>query len=144
MKWVAFLLVAVVIALLGNLLGQNLNAGLPSHPSISRDAEGNGVLSGLPGIQGIKIGKVLVNPYTQIGYQFNSINMGIPINVEFDPFPNESQAHLALGTIDVTLKDFNFGTGVVGLNVMWRQFIQPRLFYPYEAHAQPNQFSLLI
>ena len=34
MKWVAFLLVAVVIALPGNLLGRNLNAGLPLNPSI--------------------------------------------------------------------------------------------------------------
>ncbi len=124
MKRVLFFLIAALIATPGNLLGQNLNAGLaspsglPTLPSISRDSEGNGVLSGLPAIQGIKIGKVLVNPYTQIGYQFNSINMGIPINVEFDPFPNIPEAHLALGTMDVALKSFNFLTGAVGLNVI--------------------------
>jgi hypothetical protein len=141
MKRVLFLLVAAVIAIPGNLLGQNLNSGLPtpagltSLPSISRDPEGNGLVSGLPGIPGIKIGKVLVNPYAQIGYQFNGVNMSIPINAEFDPFPNVPEAHLALGTMDVALKSFNFWTGSVGLNVMWHQFIQPRLFYPYEAHA---------
>ena len=124
MKRVLFFLIAALIATPGNLLGQNLNAGLaspsglPTLPSISRDSEGNGILSGLPAIQGIKIGKVLVNPYTQIGYQFNSINMGIPINVEFDPFPNIPEAHLALGTMDVALKSFNFLTGAVGLNVI--------------------------
>ncbi len=144
MKWVAFLLASVVMALPGNLLGQNLNAGLPSPsglpslPSISRDDEGNGVLSGLPGVQGIKIGKVLVNPYTQIGYQFNSINMGIPINVEFDPFPNIPEAHLALGTMDVTLKDFNFWTGVVGLNVT----LSPTLtVFGYASGFLPHSFT---
>ena len=124
MKRVLFLLVAAVIAVPGNLLGQDVNAGtpspsgLPSLPSISRDSEGNGMLSGLPGISGIKIGKVLVNPYARIGYQFNGVNMSIPINAEFDPFPNVPEAHLALGTLDVALKSFNFWTGAVGLNVI--------------------------
>ena len=103
MKRVLFLLVAAVIAVPGNLLGQDVNAGtpspsgLPSLPSISRDSEGNGMLSGLPGISGIKIGKVLVNPYARIGYQFDGVNMSIPINAEFDLFPNGREAHLRWG-----------------------------------------------
>lgn len=59
-----------------------------------------------------------MNPYVQIGYQWNSVNMAVPINVEFDPDPSLEIAHVKIGTMDVVLRDYNFWMGTVGLNAI--------------------------
>ncbi|MCX5871826.1 MAG: hypothetical protein NTY51_01115 [Deltaproteobacteria bacterium] len=67
---------------------------------------------------GFSLGSVVVNPYVQIGYQINAVNMGVPINVEFDPDQANPNAHLILGTQDVVLRDYNFWMGTVGMNAI--------------------------
>lgn len=71
-----------------------------------------------PAAKKSKVGSVLVNPFVQIGYQRNGINLSIPIQADFDPFPLLPDAHLAIGTMDVVLKDFNFWMGTVGVNAI--------------------------
>lgn len=67
---------------------------------------------------GFSLGKVTVNPFIQIGYQWNGVNMAVPVNVEFDPDPASQIAHVKIGTEDVVLKDYNFWMGTLGLNAI--------------------------
>ena len=119
-----FLLVAGLIVLLipGYLFGQGLNpgsfiTGMPSPQTIGQTTPIQGFFSGLKGLTGFKVGKVLLNPFVQLGYQWNGVNLDVPINTEFDPLPG-NDAHLVLGTQNVVLKDYNFWMGTVGLNAI--------------------------
>jgi hypothetical protein len=67
---------------------------------------------------GFSLGGVIMNPFAQIGYQWNGVNLDVPINAEFDPLPLDPNSHLALGTMDVVLEDYNFWTGTIGLNAI--------------------------
>ena len=53
-------------------------SGLPSLPSMGQDSEGGSVLSGLPIVSGLKVGKILLNPSLQVGYQHIGANMTLP------------------------------------------------------------------
>ena len=120
-----FLLVAGLIVLLipGYLFGQGLNpgsfiTGMPSPQTIGQTTPIEGFFSGLQGLTGFKIGKVLLNPFVQLGYQWNGVNLDVPINTEFDPLPADPNSHLVLGTMDVVLHDYNFWMGTLGLNAI--------------------------
>jgi hypothetical protein len=120
-----FLFVAGLIVLLipGYLFGQGLNpgsfiTGMPSPQTIGQTTPMEGFFSGLQGLTGFKIGKVLLNPFVQLGYQWNGVNLDVPINTEFDPLPADQNSHLVLGTMDVVLHDYNFCMGTLGLNAI--------------------------
>jgi len=105
------------------LLGQTISpglipTGLPSLPSMGEDSATGHFLSNLPLVQGLKAGKILLNPCVQIGYQHIGANMSIPIQSD----TGTPAGQLQIGTIDVSLKDFNFWSGTVGLNVVAAPF----------------------
>jgi len=121
----------IVLALLVSflMLPSALKAQLPkpgilSIPGISRAqtaAEGNQPAVrtfGSTGFFDSDFSKLTLNTYCQIGYQANAVNMSVPVNVEFDPIPNEPTAHIAIGTSDIRLKGYNFWVGNVGVNAI--------------------------
>jgi hypothetical protein len=119
------LLVAIVLGMLSPsaLLAQKISpslipTGLPSLPSMSEDSATGSFLSNLPLVQGLKAGKILLNPSVQIGYQNIGANMSIPISSD----TGTPQGQLQIGTVDVSLKNFNFWSGTVGLNVVAAPF----------------------
>jgi hypothetical protein len=116
----AFVLVAVFPAI---LLGQNISpslipTGLPSLPPMGEDSATGNFLSNLPLVQGLKAGKILLNPSVQIGYQHIGANMSIPIQSD----TGTPAGQLQIGTVDVALNNFNFWSGTVGLNVVAAPF----------------------
>ncbi len=86
--------------------------GMPAPPSTSEESAS--FLSGLPLVQGLKAGKILLNPYAQVGYQQIGANMSIPIESD----TGTPSGQLQIGTLDVTMKNFNFWSGTVGLNIV--------------------------
>ncbi|MGO8879100.1 MAG: hypothetical protein ACLPVO_17465 [Desulfomonilaceae bacterium] len=100
--------------LFAQFLSSNLiPSGLPSLPSMGQDSEGGSVLSGLPIVSGLKVGKILLNPSLQVGYQHIGANMTLPASAV-----PRGNSQLFVGTMDVTLQDFNFWCGTAGLNVI--------------------------
>lgn len=95
-----------------------LPVGLPALPSVGEGSTSTDFLSGLPLIQGLKTEKIQLNPFVQIGYLRNAVNMNVPINASLDPFPLLPLPHFQIGTTDIKLVDFNFWMGTVGLNAV--------------------------
>jgi hypothetical protein len=63
-----------------------------------------------------KRGGIALNPFLQVGYQRNGLNMDVPLRAEFDPpLPGP---HLAVGSINVVLEDYNFWMGTAGVNAV--------------------------
>lgn len=93
--------------------------GMPSIPSAASSSFSSLTLTSMPGLKGLVEGKILLNPFAMIGYQKTAVNMMVPINVDYDPFPGLTDAHLKMGSIDVRLEDFNFWYGTAGLNVIF-------------------------
>ena len=113
------LLFALVLGVLAPsiLIAQTISpslipTGLPALPSTGQDADGTSLLSSLPLVKGLTAGKIQLNPSMQIGYQHIATNMSLPASA----VPRGAN-QLFIGTIDVTLKDFNFWSGTLGLNV---------------------------
>jgi hypothetical protein len=119
------------------LFGQTLSptlmpATFPAMPSTGGDSESGSFLSNLPLVRGLKVGKIVLNPSAQVGYQHIGVNMSIPIAAD----ANVPAGQLQIGTVDVALKNFDFWSGTLGLNVIagpltlfgsWGGF-SPRLF----------------
>jgi hypothetical protein len=63
-----------------------------------------------------KPGGIKINPFVQVGYQRNGVNMDVPLQVDFDP-PSPIP-HLSIGSINIALKDYNFWMGAAGVNVI--------------------------
>jgi hypothetical protein len=116
---IRILLVALLlcVSFSTTIFGQNLSpSSIPgggSAPSGEEDSAVSSLVSNLPSIQGLKAGKILLNPYVQLGYQTIGANMSIPVSGA-PAGPNQ----LFIGTIDVTLTDFDFWSGTAGLNVV--------------------------
>ncbi len=113
------LLVVIGVFFPAALSAQNISpglipTGLPSLPSMGEDSTIGSFLSNLPLVEGLKVGKILLNPYVQIGYQHIGANMSIPISSD----TGTPVGQLQVGTVDVSLKNFNFWSGTVGLNVV--------------------------
>jgi len=118
MKRIQQVLLCLIILFPSVLFAQSLSSnlipsGLPSLPSMGQDSEGGSVLSGLPIVSGLKVGKILLNPSLQVGYQHIGASMTLPASA-VPQGPNQ----LFVGTMDVTLQDFNFWCGTAGLNVI--------------------------
>jgi hypothetical protein len=118
MKRMVLPLLVCCLVFPGTLLAQTftpslLAAGLPAVPSPGQESEGGSLLSTMPLLKGLKVGKVLLNPSAQIGYQHIGTNLTIPASAA-PRGPNE----LFVGPIDVALQNFNFWNGTVGLNVI--------------------------
>lgn len=93
-------------------------SGLPSLSSSTTPTLSGASLSSVPMLRGMLQEKIVINPYAMIGYQKTGVNMTVPMSVDYDPFPAITGAHLKLGSIDVTLEDFNFWYGTAGLNII--------------------------
>jgi hypothetical protein len=76
---------------------------------------GEGIFPSLAGLPGINLGKVILNPYVQIGYQKVGSNITFPIETEAVLRLNNA---LEIGTMDMTLQEATFWTGTVGLNAV--------------------------
>ncbi|MGA8833236.1 MAG: hypothetical protein ACLQT6_15810 [Desulfomonilaceae bacterium] len=118
MKRVLQLFLCLAIFFPTVLFAQSLSSnliptGLPAMPSMSQDADGESFFSNLPLVKGLKAGKILLNPSVQVGYQHLGTNMTLPASA-VPRGPNQ----LFIGTMDVTLQDFNFWYGTAGLNVI--------------------------
>ena len=101
------------------LFAQNLSpciipAGMSSISSTCEDSEGGSFLSSLPLVQKLKAGKIVLNPYAQVGYQHIAANMSIPISADV----GVPAGQLEIGTVDVSLQNFDFWYGNLGLNVV--------------------------
>jgi hypothetical protein len=122
MRRICFLLVVCLLipfsVFSDDLVTNLIPSGLPSSTSSTTTTISGASLSSIPGLQGIVEEKILVNPYAMIGYQKTGVNMTVPMNVDYDPFPAITGAHLKLGSIDVTLEDFNFWYGTAGANII--------------------------
>ncbi len=119
------------------LFAQNLSpciipAGMSSMSSTGEDSGGGSFLSSLPLVQKLKAGKIVLNPYAQVGYQHITANMSIPISADV----GVPAGQIEIGTVDVSLQNFDFWYGNLGLNVIagpitlfgsWGGF-SPRLF----------------
>ena len=68
-----------------------------------------------PGLPRLKLGKIVLNPYVQVGYQNVGCNISFPIGVE-EVLPMDTA--LQIGTMELWLTDAAFWTGTVGLNVV--------------------------
>jgi hypothetical protein len=86
---------------------------LPALPSGGGDSGGGSVLSGLPLVKGLAAGKILLNPSVQVGYQHIGTNINLPVSA-VPRGPNQ----IFIGSMDVSLQDFNFWTGTAGLNII--------------------------
>lgn len=98
------------------LLALILVSCLPLHAQEYSRGESEGIafpsLFGLPGIQ---VGKIILNPYAQAGYQRVGCNISFPIQIEeVVPINNRLQ----VGTMELWLQDASFWTGTVGLNAV--------------------------
>ena len=130
----AFILAVFLPAI---LLGQSLTpclipVGSTATQSTGEDSEGGSFVSGLPLVQKLKAGKIVLNPYAQVGYQHIAAHMTIPVTADV----GVPAGQLEIGTVDVSLQNFDFWQGTLGLNVIagpltlfgsWGGF-SPRLF----------------
>lgn len=62
-------------------------------------------------------GGIIVNPFVQLGYQRNGVNLDVPIQADFDP--PSPVPHVSIGNISIALKDYNFWMGFAGVNVVF-------------------------
>jgi hypothetical protein len=69
----------------------------------------------LAGLNSFKIGKILVNPFAQVGYTKVASNIVFPISVE-QVIPNDNV--LQVGPMELLLQDASFWTGNIGLNAV--------------------------
>jgi len=88
-------------------------SGLIALPSMGQEADSGSLLSSLPPFKGLKVGKIILNPSLQVGYQHIGSNMTIPTSAA-PHGPNE----LFVGSMDVILENFNFWFGTAGLNIV--------------------------
>ncbi len=102
----------VAVAFFVGLLCPSILFGQTLSPTLANEESGS-FLSSLPLVQGLKLGKILLNPYAQVGYQTIGGNMSIPIESD----KGTPSGQLQIGTLDVSLKNFNFWSGTVGLNI---------------------------
>jgi hypothetical protein len=65
-----------------------------------------------PGL-GLQCGNLTVKPYAQLGFQHMGANINLPVAAEF---VSES-LDLQIDTLDLSLRDANFWTGVIGFSV---------------------------
>ncbi len=123
MKKIVLLVLVTGVLFPSALFAQHISpslipTGLPFLPSMSEDSATGSFLSNLPLVQGIKAGKIILNPYVQIGYQHIGANMTIPISSD----TGTPVGQLQVGTVDVSLQNFDFWSGTVGLNVLAAPF----------------------
>ncbi len=90
MNRVLLLVVFLAVFFPAALVAQNISpslipTGLPSLPSMGEDSATGSFLSNLPLVQELKAGKIILNPYVQIGYQHIGANMTIPISSDTVP-----------------------------------------------------------
>ena len=125
-------------------------SGIPPVSGESFSSLTGSVVNSIPGLGAFTAGKVVFNPFAMIGYQKTGVNMTVPMNVDYDPYPGIETAHLKMGSIDVTLEDFNFWYGTAGLNVILSPTVTlfgsvagylPRTFTQFG--AQPVSFGPL-
>ncbi len=119
MKKIVLLVLVIGVFFTAGLFAQNISpglipTGLPSLPSMAEDSATGSFLSNLPLVQELKAGKIILNPYVQIGYQHIGANMTIPISSD----TGTPVGQLQVGSVDVSLQNFNFWSGTVGLNVV--------------------------
>ncbi len=91
-----------------------ISAPLPGMTSAGGDSEAGSSLSNLPLVQKLKAGKIVLNPYAQVGYQHIAAHMSIPIGADV----GVPAGQLEIGTVDVSLQNFDFWYGNLGLNVV--------------------------
>jgi len=98
--------------------------GTPSLPPLSTLPSSDGAvekaggpLSFLPssGLPGLKLGNVVLNPYSQAGWTRVGCNITFPIQVR-EVIPVDNQ--LEIGTMELLLQDASFWTGALGLNAV--------------------------
>jgi hypothetical protein len=98
--------------------------GVPSLPPLSAlagsgegEAQSGGLGNFMPltGLPSINLGKILLNPYAQVGYTRVGCNISFPIQVE-EVIPINNQ--LEIGTMELFLRSSSFVTGTVGLNAI--------------------------
>ncbi len=123
MKHVVLLVFVILLLFPAAIFAQHISPGLipkglPSLPSMGEDSSIGSFLSSLPLVQELKAGKIILNPYVQIGYQHIGANMTIPIQSD----TGTPVGQLQVGTVDVSLQNFNFWSGTVGLNVIAAPF----------------------
>jgi len=119
MKPVITILMIVAIIVPAPLFGQTSGSmcGTPAGCLPNQHAGQYSCVQGrLRNTQESKLGGIVLNPFIQLGYQRNGVNMDVPLRAEFDlPFP---VPHLALGSMDVVLEDYNFWMGTAGVNAV--------------------------
>jgi hypothetical protein len=138
MKRILILLVGLCAFFPSILLGQTISpglipTGLPAVQSVSQDSDGGSFLTSLPLVKGLTAGKILLNPSVQVGYQHLGSNMSLPVSAS-PRGPNQ----LFIGTMDVSLKDFNFWSGTVGLNVI----VAPLTLFGSVGGFSPRNFGM--
>ncbi|MCL5126607.1 MAG: hypothetical protein M1511_19365 [Deltaproteobacteria bacterium] len=118
MKRLSQLAFCLAILFPTSLLAQTLSSnlipeGLPVAASMSQATEGGVFGSNLPLVNGLKVGNILLSPSVQFGYQHLGTNLTLPTSA----VPRGSN-QLFIGTMDVTLQNFDFWYGTAGLNVI--------------------------
>jgi len=98
------------------LLALILSACFPlqAQGNLGGEAEGT-TFPSLFGLPTINLGKIVVNPYVQAGYQSVGCNMSFPI--QFERVVAQDN-RLQIGTMELWLRDANFWTGTVGVNAV--------------------------
>lgn len=78
---------------------------------------GGGLKSLLPTslLPGVNLGKIILNPYAQVGYTKVGCNISFPLQIE-EVIPINNQVQI--GTMELFLRDAAFWTGNVGLNAV--------------------------
>jgi|GEM_PF-578998 len=88
---------------------------LPNVGPMLGSETGGAIFSPLSVLPGMNLGKVILNPYAQVGYQKIGSNLTFPIDIErVLPLDNRLQ----VGTMELTLQEATFWTGTVGLNAV--------------------------
>jgi hypothetical protein len=90
----------------------------------------------IAGLPGFNIGKLVFNPFVQVGYQKVGSNITFPIQVqEVIPVDNS----LEIGNMELLLQDASFWTGIAGVNVVlnptWSLFSAVGGFVPKDVLA---------
>lgn len=120
MRFLAVLAVVMSACLPSQLHAEGLPllpplSGLPSAADATEKLEAALSFLPSPGVPGLKLGKVALNPYVQAGYTQVGCNISFPIQVrEIIPVDNQ----LEIGTMELLLQDASFWTGVAGLNAV--------------------------
>jgi len=87
-------------------------------PGSAEESESAGKINSLlpiSKIPGLKLGKIILNPYLQAGFTQVASNISFPLGVE-EVIPINNQ--LEIGTMELSMQDALFWTGNAGLNVV--------------------------